>query len=65
MLAVIAVALVGGAALAGANGQRVPELRAEILSHDFGQVSITGGLLSTSLPLDVEGEVLITSLTST
>ena len=61
-----AVVLIAGAlafilsAGAGPNGR----VAATQQSHDFGQVSIHGGLITTRFPLTVDSEALVTELSS-
>jgi len=65
-IALVVVVLIGGAlALFLSGGNRTTgRLSAAQQMHDFGQVSIRGGLITTRFPLTVEGETLVTELSS-
>ena len=65
-IALAVVILVGGALallLSGA-GRTTGRLTATQQMHDFGQVPIHNGLITTQFPLSVEGETLVTELSS-
>ncbi len=60
--------VIGGAAIVLANQPAVEAggvLTAERTFHDFGQVRIGGGLITTNFPLAVEGSPLVTELSTT
>jgi hypothetical protein len=65
-IALAVVVLVGGALtllLSGA-GRPTGRVAATQQMYDFGQVPIQGGLITTRFPLSVEGETLVTELSS-
>ena len=64
MLAV--VVLIGGALtlLLSGTGRPTGRVTATQQMYDFGQVPIQGGLITTRFPLAVEGETLVTELSS-
>lgn len=68
-LSVAVVALVAGAVLLLRSGDESPAaasatgtLTPERISHDFGQVSMGGGILSTRFPLAVDSDALVTDV---
>lgn len=64
--ALAVVVLIGGALALLLSGTSRPTGRLTTAQqmHDFGQVSIHGGLITTRFPLTVEGETLVTELSS-
>ena len=56
----LALLLTGAAGAGRASGR----LTAAQQMYDFGQVPIHGGLITTRFPLTVEGETLVTELSS-
>ena len=64
-IALAALVLIGGTlALLSGGGRPTGRLTATQLTHDFGQGPIDGGLITTQFPLTVEGETLVTELSS-
>jgi hypothetical protein len=65
-IALVVVVLVGGALALLLSGASRPTGRVTAAQqmHDFGQVPIHGGLITTRFPLTVEGETLVTELSS-
>jgi hypothetical protein len=65
-IALAVVVLIGGTLALLLSGASRPtgRLTAAQQTHDFGQVPIHGGLITTRFPLTVEGETLVTDLTS-
>ena len=65
-IALAVVVLIGGALalLFSGSGRPTGRLTAAQQMYDFGQVSIHGGLITTRFPLTVEGETLVTELSS-
>jgi hypothetical protein len=65
-IALVVVVLVGSALalLLSGVGRPTGRLTATQQMHDFGQVPIHGGLITTRFPLTVEGETLVTELSS-
>ena len=65
-IALAVVVLIGGTLALLLSGASRPtgRLTAAQQMHDFGQVPIHGGLITTRFPLTVEGETLVTDLTS-
>jgi hypothetical protein len=66
-LALAAFILIGGAlALRFVSSASSPtgRLSAQHQTHDFGQVPIQGGLITAQFTLAVEGETLVTELTT-
>ena len=63
----IGLALVGVLALLVWNVGSAPrgKVVAATTSHDFGQVPISGGYITAKFPLTVDGEALVTDITST
>jgi hypothetical protein len=65
-IALAVLVLVGGALALLLSGASRPTGRVTAAQqmHDFGQVPIHGGLITTRFPLSVEGETLVTELSS-
>ena len=65
-IALAALVLIGGtlALLLSGGGRPSGRLTATQQMYDFGQVPIHGGLITTQFPLTVEGETLVTELSS-
>ena len=65
-IALAVIVLVAGAFVVLLSGGNRPtgRLAATQQMHDFGQVPIHGGLITTQFPLTVEGETLVTELSS-
>jgi hypothetical protein len=65
-IALAVVVLISGALVLFLSGtsRATGRLSAAQQMHDFGQVSIHGGLISTRFPLTVEGETLVIELSS-
>jgi hypothetical protein len=65
-IALAVVVLVGSslALLLSSASRPTGRLTATQQMHDFGQVPIHGGLITTRFPLTVEGETLVTELSS-
>ena len=65
-IALAVVVLVAGALVVLLSGGNRPtgRLTATQQMYDFGQVPIHGGLITTRFPLTVEGETLVTELSS-
>ena len=57
----------GGLAVLLDSGLAPPSgtLTAARTQHDFGQVPINGGVITTQFPLTVNGEALVTDITTT
>ena len=61
----VVLAIVGALILFLSGGNRsTGRVTATQQMHDFGQVSIHGGLITTRFPLTVEGETLVSELSS-
>lgn len=67
-IAIAALVILGGAiSMAQQGGEAAPagqELVAERTAHDFGQVRIGGGNITTRFPLSVRGASLVAKLES-
>ena len=61
----ILVLVGGGIALTVARGSGASgRISAAVQSHDFGKVPIHGGVISTRFPLTLDGDSLVTELTT-